>query len=356
MQKIYFFYFIWFVNIYKQRQEMESKGREIFYLFCFLIKMKIDFAVEKYLKYRKFVEKITTNTLKLHRGALTRFVQFLFVQRSEIPDLDEIWLDDVIEYCEFLETAEFSRWRGYWKKIHLSHNTQVTHQHCIQGFFKRCYVSRLMNAEIYHIPIAKFKKTELSYLSHDEVEQFFEITKTSRDPVKRVRDELLFRIAYFTGLRKTEILNLTFDQILEDGQFQIQWKMDRKRTVFFDSESKIRELALELKYLYIKNENKRRVQEEKDYVFLITAWQSRWRKLWRGWVFVLLDDYKRKLWISRRLTLHSFRHTFATTLLNNWADLREVQLLLWHQSLNSTQVYTHISLDKLKGCAALLHL
>lgn len=335
---------------------MESKGREIFYLFCFLIKMKIDFAVEKYLKYRKFVEKITTNTLKLHRGALTRFVQFLFVQRSEIPELDEIWLDDVIEYCEFLETAEFSRWRGYWKKIHLSHNTQVTHQHCIQGFFKRCYVSRLMNAEIYHIPIAKFKKTELSYLSHDEVEQFFEITKTSRDPVKRVRDELLFRIAYFTGLRKTEILNLTFDQILEDGQFQIQWKMDRKRTVFFDSESKIRELALELKYLYIKNENKRRVQEEKDYVFLITAWQSRWRKLWRGWVFVLLDDYKRKLWISRRLTLHSFRHTFATTLLNNWADLREVQLLLWHQSLNSTQVYTHISLDKLKGCAALLHL
>jgi len=184
--------------------------------------MKIDFAIEKYLKYRKFVEKISTNTLKLHRWALTRFVQFLFAERSEIPDLDEIWLDDLIEYCEFLETAEFTRGRWYWKKIHLSHNTQVAHQHCLQKFFKRCYISRMMNSEIYHIPVARFKKTELSYLSHDEVEQFFDITKTSRDPIKRVRDELLFRIAYFTGLRKTEILNLTFEQILEDGQFQIQ--------------------------------------------------------------------------------------------------------------------------------------
>ena len=52
--------------------------------------MKIDFAIEKYLKYRKFVEKISSNTLKLHRGALTRFVQFLFTERSEIPNLDEI--------------------------------------------------------------------------------------------------------------------------------------------------------------------------------------------------------------------------------------------------------------------------
>lgn len=318
--------------------------------------MKIDFAIEKYLKYRKFVEKISTNTLKLHRWALTRFVQFLFAERSEIPDLDEIWLDDLIEYCEFLETAEFTRGRWYWKKIHLSHNTQVAHQHCLQKFFKRCYISRMMDSEIYHIPVARFKKTELSYLSHDEVEQFFDITKTSKDPIKRVRDELLFRIAYFTGLRKTEILNLTFEQILEDGQFQIQWKMDKKRTVFFDDESKIKQLALELKYLYIKNESKRRFTEEKDYVFLVTAWQSRGLKLWRGWVYVLLDEYKRKLWINRRLTLHSFRHTFATTLLNNGADLREVQLLLWHQSIASTQVYTHISVDRLRNCAALLHL
>nr|DAK48184.1 MAG TPA: integrase [Caudoviricetes sp.] len=52
--------------------------------------MKIDFALEKYLKYKKFVEKVSTNTQKLHRGAITRFIQFLFVQRSEIPELNEI--------------------------------------------------------------------------------------------------------------------------------------------------------------------------------------------------------------------------------------------------------------------------
>lgn len=334
---------------------MEDWARNFILVFCFLIKMKIDFALEKYLKYRRYVEKITNNTLIQHKGAIDRFIQFLFVQRSDIPELDEIWLDDLIEYCEYLETAEFTRGKGHKKKIQLSHNTQVFHQHCIQKFFKRCYVSRIMNTEIYHIPVAKFKPNELTYLSPQEVEWFFDITKSSKNQVKRVRDELLFRIAYFTGLRRTEILNLTFEQLLENDQFQIQGKMDKKRTVFFDDESKIKQLALELKYLYIKNENKRVHKEEKDYVFLIVAGQDRGKQLGRGAVYVLLNEYKKKLWIKRKLTLHSFRHTFATTLLSNWADLREVQLLLGHQNLNSTQVYTHISMNKLKNCAALLH-
>lgn len=317
--------------------------------------MKIDFALEKYLKYRRYVEKVSKNTLLLHKGALSRFIQFLFVKRSEIPELDEIWLDDLIEYCEYLETAEFARGKWYGKKINLSHNTQVAHQHCIQKFFKRCYVSRMMDAEIYHIPVAKFKPNEIVYLTHQEVESFFEITKSAKNQIKRVRDELLFRIAYFTGLRKTEILNLTFDQLLENDQFQIQGKMDRKRTVFFDDESKIKQLALELKYLYTKNENKRVHKENKDYVFLIVAGQDRGKQLGRGGVFALLNEYKKRLGITKKVKLHSFRHTFATTLLNNGADLREVQLLLGHQNLNSTQVYTHISMNKLKNCASLLH-
>lgn len=317
--------------------------------------MKIDFAIEKYLKYRRFVEKITKNTLTLHKWVLNRFANFLQDQRGEVPHLDEIWLDSLIDYCEYMETAEFLRGRGYWKKVKLSHNTQVLHQHCIQKFFKWCYVSRIMNSEVYHIPVAKFKPNELVYLTHQEVEDFFEITKTSKNKIKKIRDELLFRIAYFTWLRKTEILNLTFDQLLENDQFQIQGKMDRKRTVFFDDESRIKQLALELKYLYTKNEDKRVHKEDKDYVFLIIAGQDRGKQLGRGGVFALLNDYKKKLRITRRVTLHSFRHTFATTLLNNGADLREVQLLLGHQNLNSTQVYTHISMNKLRNCASLLH-
>lgn len=56
----------------------------------------------------------------------------------------------------------------------------------------------MMDAEIYHIPVAKFKPNEIVYLTHQEVESFFEITKSAKNQIKRVRDELLFRIAYFT--------------------------------------------------------------------------------------------------------------------------------------------------------------
>ena len=136
-----------------------------------------------------------------------------------------------------------------------------------------------MDSEIFNIPLGKFKRTEISYLTSEEVQNFFDITQTAKNQIKKIRDELLFRIAYFTGLRKSEILNLTFDQLLDNDQFQIQGKMERKRTVFFDNESKIKQLALELKYLYIKNEDKRIHKEDKDYVFLIVAGQDRGKQL-----------------------------------------------------------------------------
>lgn len=116
--------------------------------------------------------------------------------------------------------------------------------------------------------------------------------------------------------------------------------MDRKRTVFFDDESKIKQLALELKYLYIKNENKRVHKEDKDYVFLIVAGQDRGKQLGRGGVFALLNEYKKRLGITKKVKLHSFRHTFATTLLNNGADLREVQLYCLDIRISTPPKYT----------------
>ena len=132
--------------------------------------------------------------------------------------------------------------------------------------------------------------------------------------------------------------------------------MCKKRTVFFDRESAIKQYALQLKAYYLMRSNQFKYHEEKDFVFLNVAKCNSWSQLGRQWISRFIDEYKNKLGIKKKLTIHSFRHSFATTLLENWADIREVQVMLGHSSIQSTQIYTHISKMRLKESVKLLHL
>lgn len=340
------------MSIFRNKSRWEISSWAFLYIF-FTIKMKLDIAIDKYLKYREYVQKVEYNTLLKDRGALYRFHEYMFTKKSYVVDLDEIVVDDIIEYCEFLWKTEFRFWRKNWLKSTLAHNTQVVHQLAIRRFFKHCFLFKETENNLYLMPVAKIKKKAVPSLTHDEVQKFFEIAKQNKVHILAVRDELMLRLAYFTGLRKNEIVSLTFDQILWDSQFQIIWKLCRTRTVYFDEDSKIKQLALELKYLYMK-ENLKDVWA--DYVFRSIAKNCKGELLWRTSLYWMIKEYWKKLWIKKKITLHSFRHTFATTLLERGVDIRQVQILLGHQNISSTQVYTHISENKLKECCSLLHL
>ena len=324
------------------------------YIF-FSDKMKLDIAIQKFIKYRNFVQKISQISKNNDRGALSRFHEFLFTKYSRVVDVEEISFDDFIDYSEFMGTATFRRWRSLAKKVKLSHNSIVKHQQIVRIFLKRCYQNKLLQTDFGCLKIWKIERREnASVLSHDEIKQFFELAEQNTNKTIWIRDSLLFRVAYYTWLRRTEILNLTFEQLLCDDQFQLIGKNARARTVYFDSESRIRELALELRYLY----SKIFPMDWNDFVFRSVANQTFWKQLSQGSVYFILMNYKKKIWIdpNRRLTLHSFRHTFATTLLENWANLREVQVLLGHASIRTTEFYTHIPTIKLRACSSLLHL
>lgn len=318
-------------------------------------KMKLDIAIQKYIKYRTFIQKLSSNCVIADNGALRRFNEFTFTKYSYIPDLEEISLDDFIDYAEVLSNSTFHRWKYGAKTCRLTHNSICNHQRRIRAFFRWCYYNQFMKQDFSRLQTGRVKKQEsVSILTHEEVKQFFEVARTKKRKFIAVRDELLFRIAYFTWLRRNEILNLKFEQLLSDEQFQIVWKMAKSRTVYFDEESKIRQLALELKFQYEKNF----WNDGNDYVFRALSTRCTEEHIGRSTIYLMLIDYKNKIWIDphRRLTLHSFRHTFASTLLENGANIREVQVLLWHSSLKSTAIYTHISTDRLKACSSLLHL
>ena len=319
--------------------------------------MKINELMEQFINYAVHLERKSKSTTDQYKTATRRFQSFLEGKYRKIPEVSDITIADLIDFWIYLDELVVHKGISKKKTTKLSHNTKIALITTIKTFFKRCKLCKISCLDYEMIPVARQERNEICYLSHDEINNFFSLAKKEKQETIRLRNELFFRIAYFTGLRKGEILNLTFDDILHQGQFQVVQKFKRKRTVFFDENSKIREIALQLKCLYnLKPKNQIYYHEDKDYVFLCLNDPQRGKKRERGGANTVMDKYKKKLGIKRKVTIHSFRHTHATTLLERGVDLRQVQIMLGHATISSTQVYTHISESKLREATKLLYL
>ena len=153
------------------------------------------------------------------------------------------------------------------------------------------------------------------------------------------RDEALFKVLYSTGCRVSEIQGLKLKDISSDFESALVFGKGRKqRYVFFSKDAK------EALKLYIQ-ERKERVKVPNDKGFLFVNQQG--NPLTDGGIRYIIDRYTSVEGTNKHMNPHAFRHTFATTMLNNGADIRVVQELLGHSSISTTQRYTHITAEKL---------
>jgi integrase/recombinase XerD len=142
----------------------------------------------------------------------------------------------------------------------------------------------------------------------------------------------MLHVLYGTWLRVSELISLRKDQIiLWEKQFSVRGKWSKVRSVFLTSK------AADKLSRYLKM----RVDSYPS-LFISLSVNSYWKQLSRNSVEALVRDYAKKVWITKKVTPHTLRHSFATTLLKKWADIRSVQTLLWHSSITTTQIYTHV--------------
>ena len=327
------------------------------FLFHTILQMKLAYLIEKFLKFSSYLEGKQPVTVDHYETVLKRLNRFLEEKYdSATIDVENISLDDICDFGVYLDEVEVPMGFSSKKLTKLSQSTKSSHLSAMRAFFKRCYVSDIKTVKYEAIPFMKVRRNEIQYFSEEEIYSFFNECVNEKKEVISLRNELLFRFAYFTGLRQNEILNLTFDQVLSWEQFQIIQKFGRKRTVFFQKESRIREKLLQLKTLYnITPERLKKYKEDKDYIFICLNDPRRWKKMSRNGIKTVMDRYKQRLRFKRKVTLHSFRHSYATTLFERGADIREVQVLMGHATISSTQVYTHLSERKLKEATSLLY-
>ena len=184
----------------------------------------------------------------------------------------------------------------------------------------------------------------VEFLTEDELERLFAAVRPST--IIGARDIAIMECIYSTGLRISELTGLNIKDIdLDRQEFWIRWKWKKVRVVYLtDNAAKLIKDYLNVRQdhlspLFIRHNVK------PDQIDILEDEKMR---LSRFFITNMIKRYAQKAFILKNISAHTLRHSFATTLLNNWAGLREIQEMLGHSSINTTQVYTHVTSPKLK--------
>jgi len=290
--------------------------------------LSIESLIEKFLYYLEYEKNNSPKTLENYSLWLNRFVNYIWdISVTEIKSMH------VLDY------------RMYLNGLGLSKKTINYHIVAIRSFFKFCLKNDIDCISPEKLELSKIPNREVNYLLEDEVQKIMEAPLLlEKDDLKRKRDLAILWTLYGTGLRVSELVSIKRSQINSDSkQFSVVWKWSKIRAIFMTKNA--REALVE----YLKARS-----DDSDYLFVSLSGNSMWKPLSRNSIEDIVRKYKDLAWIKKKVTPHTLRHSFATTLLKKWADIRAVQTLLGHSSITTTQIYTHVDDKYLKWVHDLL--
>ncbi len=182
------------------------------------------------------------------------------------------------------------------------------------------------------IELAKLPERSLDLITSAELDRLMKATVGTDE--KSLRDRAILEMLFSTGLRVSELCALNSDLDLTRDELSVRGKGDKVRVVFLSPEAK------EAVRAYLKG---RKDMEEALFVNISAVGKKEPTRLTPRGVQLLMKKYAAKAGITKKVTPHVLRHSFATDLLSNGADIRSVQALLGHASINTTQIYTHVT-------------
>ena len=283
-----------------------------------LKKLKIQF-----LEYLEIEKGRALRTIENYDHYLTRFLNFL---KTDNPE--DITDDKMREFRLWLNRQETG---NRSTSDTLSKKTQNYYLISIRAFMKYLTRQGIKSYPAERIELAKTSQRMLDLITHEELMRLLDAP--SGDDVKSLRDKAILELLFSTGLRVSELCALRDDTNLKSSELAVRGKGGKVRVVFISDEARV---AVE-KYL------KKREGMSEALFTRIGREKTGSDFLDRRSVERIVKHYATVAGISKRVTPHVMRHMFATDLLGNGADIRSVQQLLGHASINTTQIYTHIT-------------
>jgi integrase/recombinase XerD len=287
------------------------------------------------------------------------FRAFLQLERSLAGNSLEAYEHDVEKLYQYIESKQLSRTpekissedlKGFlqWvNELGMSARSQARMISGIKSFYKYLLLENVVSTDPTElIESPKLGRKLPDFLSVEEVNSI--IDSIDRSKPKGERNKAMLETLYSSGLRISELVNLKLScSFLDQGLLKIIGKGNKERLVPIGG-SAIKQIDIYLKsyrnHLLIKPGNE-------DFVFL----NRRGAKLTRVMVFYIIKDQLKICGIKKRVSPHTFRHSFATHLIEGGADLRAVQEMLGHESITTTEIYTHLDREYLRSAILQFH-
>lgn len=281
----------------------------------------IDTYINDFIEYLIIDKKYSENTIKAYKNNLLKFEKYF-----NNKNIDNIKEDQIKNYIKFL-SKENNDTRT------ISHNIST-----LRSFYKFLLIEKKTNKNpMEYIELPKAKKTLPKVLTIEEIDKLLEIKLTDSFSY---RNKAMLELMYSSGLRVSELVNVKIHDIdIFNCIIRVMGKGKKERII------PLGDYAIKYIEIYLKNHrNKLLKRELNEYLFL----NNHGKKLTRQGFFKIIKQIAKEQNIKKEFSPHTLRHSFATHLLNGGADLRSIQEMLGHESISTTQIYTHVSKEKLK--------
>lgn len=287
-------------------------------------KKTITDIVKSYTRYLKLERNYSPNTLAAYQNDLSWLLSFC--EQQEMNPLD-MQLEDLQHFAVQLH----------------EHQIGPTSQARILSGIRSFYKYLLLSGEIEQDPTELLESPHLGerlpeVLSTDEIDQIQKSIDLSKPEGQR--NKTIIEVLFSCGLRVSELVNLKLSNLyLEEGFVRVMGKGSKERLVPISSKA-----IRELKYWFVDRNLMKIQQGEEDYVFLNRCGKH----LTRTMILIMLKRQAVAAGITKTISPHTLRHSFATELLKGGADLRAIQAMLGHESIGTTELYMHIDTTTLR--------
>lgn len=284
--------------------------------------MDINDAIELFLEYKAVEEGLNIkSTIPDYKDDFKVFLKY-FPNIKTVDDLNDELIDNFI-YEQSLNDLKSST---------ISRRIST-----IKNFFLFLENEKIATNLVKEVILPKKEKHIPTFLSIDEIKNLLSVFDETKPT--EYRDKTMVLVMYSAGLRVSELINLEKRSInFEEKLITLKGKGNKERFV------PLNYIALEYLNNYLSQNKNNKVFSKSKYLFIN---KKDGKPLTRQYFFVELNKYAKRAGINKKISPHTLRHSFATHLLENGADLRVVQELLGHSKIETTQIYTHLSTKKI---------
>ncbi len=296
--------------------------------------MKWEESKKGFENFLKLEKSLSQNSVSAYINDVNKLIEFLSINYKRTGP-EKVKLSHLKKFVEWLNDAG------------VSPRTQARTISGIKSFYKYLLIEEHITSD----PTALLESPKIGrklpgILTMEEVDQL--INAVDLEKPEGQRNKAMLETLYSCGLRVSELVNLKLTNLFfEQGFIKVEGKSEKERLVPVSSR------AVEEINKYISSYRKKlKIDKESENVLFLNR---RGKKLSRVMIFTIIKNLAEKVGIEKKISPHTFRHSFATHLINGGADLRAVQEMLGHESILTTEIYTHLDRDYLKSTIHQFH-